>query len=473
MMGITKQMLKYMPIYIKTRFINKYNMLLKETELDTLNIRMKTIAFGKGSYVYKDAKKGSTADIDSFRPIIALPNSLNQYHRILTLRLHDFLTKNKYMDTTIQKGGVKGEKYSVFEQFYKVKEAVRDANTNNKSCCVLFLDVSSAFTNLNLDNLYKILEFYNVDGDFIKYLKAFYDNFQYYVVAGDVKTGLYKWQGGLLQGCAMSPILFVLAINYILTKIDRECKDVNGYTFNSANGTGVKILFSVFMDDICTVCNSVESLNIVYKKLEVLLTMLGLPINKTKTAIMICNDESPLPNEISVIQKVNTYKYLGEYITSDGTNSESFKQFINNLNAKLMRLNFQKITKETKIDLFNQHIVPFIQRKTMLMYDLTLTQKLKVLAIVKEYFTKWDYEETPNIFTNVTTIINNTTDGVIQNLDKLDEEYDQELAEHLDVVKYVYENPDIVLEYKTIDEDTGKRYKKDMDTNSTNIEACN
>jgi hypothetical protein len=54
------------------------------------------------------------------------------------------------------------------------------------------------------------------------------------------------------------------------------------------------------------------SLEIVYDRLKELLNMLGLPINKSKCAVMCVNDITEASGEIKTIQKVNTFKYLGD-----------------------------------------------------------------------------------------------------------------------------------------------------------------
>ena len=164
--GISKKVLTSMPNYHKQRLINIYNKLFTGESL------AKNVSIGRASYMYKEAKHGPTDDLSSFRQIITIPNSLSHYHRILALRLNEFLNKNNYLNTTIQKGSVSGIKNGILEQIFKIKQVIKDATQNKKECAIMFMDVSNAFGNLSLDKLYDIMRKYHIHEQFIKYLKS-------------------------------------------------------------------------------------------------------------------------------------------------------------------------------------------------------------------------------------------------------------------------------------------------------------
>ena len=444
MVGITKKLLRDMPQYLKIRFINCFNQLLSDLS------KVNKISIGKGSYIYKTGKHGSTLDINSFRQVVSIPNAVSQFHRILTLRLNTYLQTNKYLDTSIQKGGVSGQRFAIFEQFYKIKNVIKHANKNNKSLAILFLDISNAFGNLNLEALYKILDIYNVDKNFIQYLKEFYSKFEYYIQTLNIKTENFKWGSGLIQGCSLSPLLFILALNYVLTYLDKEFKNQLGYNFDDVN----RILLTAFVDDICIICKDMNSLDIVYKKLKDLLGPLGLPINKAKSAIMVVNDKTSVTGELNDINKVNVFKYLGEYISNDGTCIESYIQFLKLVTRKLKMIDV-KITLSTddKIKLFNSFVVPWIQRKTLAMYDISMTNRLKIVSIIKPYLEKWGYKEEINIFSNITPIINSSNDCIISNIKFDTTDFDEELEENIEYATFVLKDSSVKLEYSQIDDD--------------------
>ncbi len=444
MIGMSKRMLKDSPSYIRTRFVNEFNNVLNDLS------KVNNLSIGKASYMYKANKHGSTSDINSFRQLIAIPNVVNHLHRILTLRLSEYMIKNKYIDTNIQKGGITGQKFAIFEQFFKVRNVIKHANKKSKSCAVLFLDISNAFGNVNLENLYKILDAYNVDQKFTNYLKTFYSKFEYYADVNQVKTETFKWDDGLLQGCPLSPFLFATALNYVLSHIDTTYKQDHGYTLDD-NGT--KILLTAFVDDICIMCKDMASLEIVYGKLKELLNTLGLPVNMSKCAIISVNDTTNATGELQNIQKVNNFKYLGEYISKDGSSTESYIQFIRNLSRRLMAIDKRSSPNSEKVKVFTSYISPWMQRKTMAMYDIDLQKRLKIIAILKQYLDKWGYSDPVNVFSNVMTVVNESTDSIISKVKFEDEEFDAELEDNLEVANYVLKDTNISISYDQIDDE--------------------
>lgn len=440
MMGITKKILRDMPTYIKLRFINTYNKILTNNNL------AKNIAIGKGSFIYKIAKAGAVTDINSFRQIISIPNSVNQFHRILTIRLTNYILTNKYMNTDIQKGGISGLKFAILEQVYKVKNVLKHANKNNKSCAILFLDITNAYGNLNRASLCKILQAYHVDNKFINYFNSFYDNLEYYANTDGNLSGPFRWKDGLIQGCSMSPLLFITALNYILNYMDTQYKNLFGYEINTN-----KILLTAFVDDICLITRDAASCEFIYNKITELLKSIGLPISKDKTTIMVVNDKIPETSTLNQFKKVSVVKYLGEYISSDGTATESYNQFIKFLARKLISIDKKNTSSETKIKLYQSYIAPWAQRKSLAMYDIKSTDRLKIVAIIKEYLTKWGHTDVSDIFSDITNIIKESKDSVISNtkfdLDKTDDLDDIEIA------NYVLKDSNIKLEYNQIDDD--------------------
>jgi len=443
MMGISKKILSELPNYLKIRFINVFNDIFDNPE----NVALSSIA--KGSYIYKVAKHGALNDINSFRQILAIPNVVNQFHRILNLRISEYMLANKYLDTDIQKGGVSGQKFSVFEQYFKLKNVLKNATKNNNSCVILFLDISNAFGNLNLNKLYQVLELYGIDKKFIDYLNSFYSSLEYYVDAGDIQTKLFKWNDGLVQGCSLSPLLFVTAMNYILVHLDKTYKDTMGYDLQN----GMKILLTAFVDDISIVCKDVNSAQFLFDEFEKLCGMLGLPLSKSKCAMMVVNDQTPITGSLTEIPKVSTFKYLGEYLSDNGSYYESYIQFIQLLTRKLRAIDYRKCDNDTKATIFTSIILPWIQKKSLIMYDMGTINRVKIISIIKPYMEQWGITETNDIFCKVNTIISDTTDSVILSLISDESDLNEDLEQNLDVANYVYKDTNIRFEYSKIDDE--------------------
>jgi hypothetical protein len=436
--GFSKKILASMPNFHKQRLVNIYNKLYSaETPIASASL-------GRASYLYKEAKKGPTDDLSSFRQIVSIPNSLNHYHRILSLRLNEYLLKNNFLNVTIQKGSINGIKNGVLEQIFKIKQIVKDANDNKKECAIMFLDISNAFGNLNLTKLFKIMTYYHIDQQFIDYVKSFYEGFEYYVQTKSWSTDLKKWEGGLIQGCPLSPTLFVLALDYVLNYLDEKYCDTHGYRLADDN----RILLSAFVDDICIICNDMEKLQFMYKRVSFLLNSIGLPCNKLKCAYMSINPSDPT-KLLEAVPPVKVYRYLGEYISIDGSSTESYKIFMGMLTKKLMSLDRKKIDEDTKLKFFSKCMLPWIQRKLMVMYDIGIEDKKQIVSVVKKYLIKWGSEEDIHIFTFIADMLLSSTDTVISKIN-ITEEFDQNLKEEIELANTSFSNTNMSITYDQI-----------------------
>jgi hypothetical protein len=506
MLGIPKLLLKNLPFYLKMLFVNEFNRLLSaKNELDISNI-----SIAKCSYVYKETKNGPTDKIGSFRPIMAIPNVVNHLHRILSLRLNNYLLGNKLINTTIQKGGIGGMSYSLFEQIYKIKNVIRDANAHKKPCVIVFLDIVNAYGNLKLDALYGILRSYGVAEEFITYLKTYYDNLVYYADVNSLNSKTLQWTGGLIQGCALSSTLFVTALNTILTKINDKYRMTCGYRFSEDN----PILLTAYVDDLTIIAKDAESAQVVLDELVELLGNIGLKISREKSAVMTVEQqlepqkkssvgtltmtvEDPhrelskqftmIPNlpgnsvEISVMNPFKSandaaavlsgtrttplvkiqileeksdhsdaislkkltvtkcFKYLGEYITSDGSTADQFTELFNQVVRKIKVLDSKKISSEEKMSTFTEICVPWIQRRTLTMYNMTNQQRIKLHCMVRNYINKWSPDHV-QLFADAAKIIDSSLDDVIMGIKK--ENLDSEILgiKYPDTNKYQRSN---------------------------------
>jgi len=225
--------------------------------------------------------------------------------------------------------------------------------------------------------------------------------------------------------------------------LDQKYKDMMGYEFENK----MKILLTAYMDDVTIICADVKSAQILYTEFERLCKMLGLSIGKSKCAIMTLNDEDNFDDEII---KVDIFKYLGEYLSTDGTSGESYIFFMKMLNMRLKSLDNKSWDKTIKSQKFKEEILPWIQRKTLLMYDISNEQRLKIVAVLKPYTEKWDIVEY-EIFTDAVTIINNSEDSIIKEIK--DTELNENLEHDIEIANYVYSNTDIKFKYSQVDEE--------------------
>lgn len=432
--GICKKNLYDLSLYNKVQLIRIFNNILDDPKLISNN------CFGKCSFVYKDAKKGPKDEVSSYRTVISMPNTIIYLNRIIALRLNKYLNDNKFIDTTIQKGGVSGLKLGIFEQIIKLKNTIKDANKNNNELCVMFIDIKDAFPSIPISIVCQVMKHYKVDDKIINYVKTYYDELHYYYDTPEWKSDLYKWNKGLLQGCPLSSLLFILVMNYILERINRDFQD-QAYKFSKND---FKILLLAYIDDIAITTKDKQSMILVYEKLKESFEKFNLKINKDKTSYMhICPNFNNLQDPQTDIEQVISYTYLGERLYSNGESIETYNLLLITVKSLLYRIDSNvNYDNPKKLLYLNKIIIPKIQRKFYIMYDISNEMKEHLLKYVNMFVKKWNGNSDIVVNLGISKEkLDETTDQVLLNNELIDFNNEQNnIILNIENIKFEYSN---------------------------------
>ena len=135
-------------------------------------------------------------------------------------------------------------------------------------------------------------------------------------------TDPFEVKSGVLQGGILSPLLFILVIDFIMKKVKAETDAGIDWVVNG------KLLDLDYADDIILICNGPEEMQRVLDCLVNEGRKVGLVINHRKTEIMNMNIENAQNCSIegSAIKEVDRFKYLGTYLTKDGSLKLEFEE---------------------------------------------------------------------------------------------------------------------------------------------------
>lgn len=91
-------------------------------------------------------------------------------------------------------------------------------------------------------------------------------------------------------------------------------------------------------------------------------------------------------------------------------------------------------------------LIPMVQRKFTVLYDIKVDQKIKVINMIKYYIEKWGIDNIDiNIAFNIQSILNESNDNVLNNMQLYDVEcdVDDELIKgRIDDIKFDYAEQD-------------------------------
>ena len=109
---------------------------------------------------------------------------------------------------------------------------------------LLFIDFEKAFDSLEWNFLFKVLEVMNFGPMFRKWIQTFYSNITSCVMNNGHASDLFQLYRGVRQGCPLSGLLFVLAIE-VLAQAIRENENIHGLNINDT-----ELKLSMYADDL-------------------------------------------------------------------------------------------------------------------------------------------------------------------------------------------------------------------------------
>ncbi|XP_062106667.1 uncharacterized protein LOC133818004 [Humulus lupulus] len=180
--------------------------------------------------------------------------------------------------------------------------------------CVLKIDLSKAYDMLDWNFLEDILNEFRFLAKFIKWVMACLKDPTYLLLMNGKVQGEFRGRKGLRQGDLISPLLFVLAMEYC-TRLFQQASMNKGYRFHP-KCKHLKIVNLCFADDLVIFCKGVHnSVQIIKESFSDFCCASGLIANKDKSQVYfggVAEDEAQ--NLLEGLQFTEGHfplKYLG------------------------------------------------------------------------------------------------------------------------------------------------------------------
>ena len=163
--------------------------------------------------------------ITNFRPISLLNVEGKIFFGVLARGMTTFLMSNHYINTSVQKAGIPGFP-GCLEHSQMIWNSILSARRDKTELHVIWLDLANAYSSVSHHLIRMALEFFDFPskvGEII--MKYFISAFMKFTV----KNYTTKWQAleiGIIMGCVISPLFFVLAMELILRGAANTSKGV-------------------------------------------------------------------------------------------------------------------------------------------------------------------------------------------------------------------------------------------------------
>ena len=246
-------------------------------------------------------KAGDTTDIGNYRPISLLSVLYKTLTKIITWRIETTVAARL---PPTQAGFRKG--YSTLDHLHAVNMAVEKSREYNLRLSLLFVDFRKAFDTVEFRAIWDSLAYYGVDDGTTEMIKKLYAASSSIVAFASSEVPV-DVQRGVRQGDTLSPLLFVLCLQYALDGVDWAQRGLQVGEH--------RLPYLAYADDIVLLARDVNELQSMADDLTSACATIGLTVNVTKTKwISTENQRQPLFINGEPVELVSSFIYLGQLI---------------------------------------------------------------------------------------------------------------------------------------------------------------
>jgi len=224
----------------------------------------------------------------------------------------------------------------------------------------VFIDYEKAFDNIR-QILFNILKSRHIPDNLLKAIVDIYAQNKILIKFNNKLSKLVEINKGVCQGYFLSPTLFNIYLDEIITKWQNQ--DITGIRLP----INQQLSALLFADDQVIIADTEDNLQKAVHKLNQIITKYCLTISVQKTKLMAFKGRDPVRTKIAIdnkiIEQVNVFNCLGNIISYEGeldidSKLNSFLKITGILNNVFRPQ--KKNLKKTTIKLYNTLALPFL-----------------------------------------------------------------------------------------------------------------
>ena len=165
----------------------------------------------------------STLELGNWRPITLLNVDYKILARMIAKRIESSLPNTIHSDQT---GFIKGR--YIGQNVRLLNNLMEYTEVNKLPGILLFIDFRKAFDTLEWKFIHNTLAVFNFGSNIRKWISTLYCNIESGVMNAGIMTNYFQVSRGVRQGCPLSPLLFVLAVEILAANVrqDRGCRGI-------------------------------------------------------------------------------------------------------------------------------------------------------------------------------------------------------------------------------------------------------
>jgi hypothetical protein len=333
-------------------------------------------------------KEKNSRTVEEFRTISLLNVEGKIFFAILARRMTSYITENQYVDTSVQKGGVPGFSGCV-EHTSCITQLIREARMNNKDLTVVWLDLANAYGSIPHKLIEVALHHYHipdhVKGLITEYLEGIHLRF----TVGDKMTRWQRLEKGIVTGCTISVVLFIMGMNLIINAGKRETrgpKTDSGVYVPSSRG---------FMDDMTLTTTSPIQARWMLTALEETVSWARMKFKAKKSRSLIIKRGQVSQRFTLQVQGENIpsivespIKCLGKWFDSSLKDKNNTAQVKQQLQEGLKQIDQTGLPGKFKTWLYQHGLLPRLLWPLML-YEITSTAVEGLERTINRHLRRW------------------------------------------------------------------------------------
>lgn len=226
-----------------------------------------------------------------------------------------------------------------------------------KDNAILSLDAEKAFDRIEWKYLMEVLARFGLGDSYLKWLRLLYTNPTAEILKNNQISQPFRLHRGTRQGCPLSPLLFLFAIEPLALAI-RQHPRILGVKIKE---TEHKI--SLFADDVIIYLTSLaSSIPVLVEVIETFGKFSGYRVNKSKSNILFLNkNERQSPQVISpFLASQRGFTYLGVNIVPEIENivASNYDPLVQSITESLNRWMLMPISMLGRINVLKMSILP-------------------------------------------------------------------------------------------------------------------
>ena len=260
-------------------------------------------------------KKGDRTDCTNYRGICLLSVGYKIFVKVLYKRL------NAHCENILgdYQAGFRRNK-STINHIFTHRQILKKYGEYNKESWHVFIDFKQAYDSIHRDSLWNIMRGFEIPEKIIRLVQMCYTNTKCRVRVGGELTEPFEVVGGLKQGCALSTLLFNLALEWVMRRVpEREGIQVGEVTCDRM----------AYADDVDLMSENLGTLSEMVGNFVDAAERVGLGINQSKTKVMKASRDGPELENIRCggleLEGVEDFKYLGSTVNSQNEIAEEVK----------------------------------------------------------------------------------------------------------------------------------------------------